>query len=92
MAFSSLHDTSVAGESTYVEHLPALVPAASIKDAAENARAFALDRWKMNEGWYGHQAAIMPVTRDFYEAAFNAHRAGVVDMSDEGEQGETFQF
>jgi len=92
MAFSLLNDTTAPGESTYVEHIPALIPAESIQAAAEAAKKQALNRWKVEEGWHSHQAAIMPVTKDFYDAAFNAHRAGVVDVSDEIEQEQTFQF
>jgi hypothetical protein len=94
MAFSALNDTTVEGESTFVEHLPAIVPAASIEDAAENACAFAMERWKAVEGWYGHQAAIQPVTQTFYEAAFNAFDADVVELGNEGkdEPGQVFQF
>lgn len=92
MAFSPLHDASASGESTYVEHLPALVPAESIEEAAEAAKRQAFDRWKVTEGWYSHQAAVMPVTKAFFDAAFGAHRAGVVDIPEEDEPGQTFQF
>lgn len=100
MAFMSTEDalelsflTGAEGDiSTCIEQLPGIVPASSISEAAEQTKTFALDRWKPSEGWYGHQAAILPVTKNFYEAAFTAYKAGVVDTFDETEQGECFTF
>jgi hypothetical protein len=69
-----------------------LVPAGSIEEAAENAKNFALDKWKLSEGWFGHQASIMSVTKSFYDAAFNAKQAGIVDVDDENEEGQVFRF
>ena len=69
--------------------LPALVPAESIEVVIDMCRARAFERWKPEEGWYGHRATILPVTEAFYEAAFKAHDAGVLDMSDEPERSVT---
>lgn len=63
--------------------VPAIIVAASIEIAAEQAKEQALERWKPEEGWHTHQANIMAVTSQFYEAAFEAYEAGVIDMSDE---------
>ena len=92
MAFAPLNDTTHPGESTYVEHFPALVPAESIEMAAEEAKKVAFNRWKTFDGWHSHQVAIQPVTHDFYEAAFAAHTDGVVDFEKELESPRTFQF
>jgi hypothetical protein len=89
----SFIDNGARGEDvTHVEQLPAIVPAHSIKEAAEQAKVFAFNRWTVEDGWYGHQACILPVTKDFYEKAFVAHEAGVVDTLDESEPGECFSF
>jgi hypothetical protein len=77
---------------TLVHQLPALIPAYSMEEASEEARTFAFARWSESEGWYSHQAAITPVTNQFYEAAFLAYKAGVVDVSDETEEGQAFNF
>jgi len=91
LAFSPLQDTSVPGESTYAEHTASMIPAESARAAALAAREYAYERWKLGEGWYGHQAAVMAVTRAFYDAAATAQRADVVDMS-EDPGGDTFVF
>lgn len=92
IAFSDITDAGDTGLGTYVEHIPALVPAVSAKAAADSARAQALNKWPISEGWHGHQAAIMPVPKAFYEAAVKAMQAGIVDVDDESEQGAIFQF
>jgi hypothetical protein len=91
IAFSHLHDADT-GAGTYVENVPALVPADSIEEAAQAAREHAMTRWPPSQGWYGHQAAIEPVTAKFFEAAFRAHAAGVVEESADTEAPEVFQF
>lgn len=78
-------------EQTWVEHLPALVPAASINAASEQVEVFAKDRWKLSEGWYGHQAVITPVTKEFFDLALDALEAGAIDEGD-AETEQTFQF
>lgn len=90
LAFSRLEDGTPGG-GTYAEQIPCLAPAESIDDAAEQVRKYALDRWKINEGWYAHQADIQPVTSAFYKAAFEAHREGIIDL-DEREESRTFKF
>lgn len=70
--------------------IPALIPAQSIEAAAEQAKKFAFDKWKPEEGWHTHQATIMAVTEAFYEAASAAALAGILDMSEE--EGQTFNF
>jgi hypothetical protein len=73
---------------TVTMHVPLLVPARSMTEASERCREQALERWPISEGWYGHQAAIIPVTQEFYRHAFEAHGAGVVDLSEDEQQGE----
>lgn len=90
MAFSQLHPMAPRG-GTYVEHRPALVPASSIEEAAESAREFAFEVWPISETWYGHQAAIQPVTKEFFDVALRAHEAGVIDQMTV-EAAETFRF
>jgi hypothetical protein len=73
-------------------HIPALVPARSMTEASERCREQALARWPVSEGWHGHQAAIIPVTPKFYKHAFDAHSAGVVDLSEDEQPGEVFDL
>jgi hypothetical protein len=49
---------------------------------------------KKNIGFFavGHQAWIIPVSKNFYEPIFRAYNAGAVDKSDESEQGDCFTF
>jgi hypothetical protein len=91
LAFSPLQDGTPGG-GTYSESIPAIIPAASMDEAAEAAKKVALDRWKVSEGWYGHQANILPVTKAFYDAAFTAYDAGIVDIPDEDEPGGSYNF
>lgn len=90
MAFSQLHENAPAG-GTYVEHIPGLVPAHSIEDAADRAKEKAFERWPIDQTWYGHQAAIEPVTNAFFDVAIQAYKAGEIDSSD-AEQPAIFQF
>lgn len=86
LAFSPLHDADTKTENTYVEQIPAIVPAESIAHAARNARDYAYQRWNPNDGWYGHQATVMSVTKEFYEAAGRALNDGLIDWTpDEGQ-------
>jgi hypothetical protein len=91
LELSFISEDQTNGEITYIEHLPALIPASTIEEAAERAKEFALNKWQPGAGWYGHQAEILPVTKDFYEAAFRAYKAGVVDTLDD-EEGKFFTF
>ncbi len=91
MAFSPIVEGSIS-VGTYCEHIPALIPAESIEDAAENAKNFALDKWKISEGWTGHQAGIKSVTKEFYDAALDALEAGKIDDADSVSEERTFQF
>jgi hypothetical protein len=92
MAFSGVSDNEGNQTNTYVKHLPALQPAASIEQAADIAKNHALGRWKQSEGWYGHQAVIMPVPKSFYYATLDALKAGIVDESEDGEREQVFHF
>ena len=92
MAMQPYHDMTGVGLSSEAYHLPAIVPAVSAKGAAEACRSVALERWPLDEGWHSHQAAVLPVTKAFYEAARVALFSGVIDMEDEPEHGETFKF
>ncbi len=77
-------------ETTLVFSLPALIPAESMQEAAERCRQHCLERWKPEDGFHTWQAALMPVTEAFYDAAFQAHNDGILDMADE--PGQTFNF
>ena len=90
LAFLESRDQNDEPIGTISECIPALIPAASMQAAAAPARVHAFERWKTEEGWSQHQANILPVTKTFYDAAFEAHNAGVLDMSDE--PGQTFNF
>ncbi len=69
---------------TYIEHTAALIPAKSMEAAADQAKAFALDKWKPDAGWYSHQAVVLPVTKQFFILAFDALDSGVIDeLTDE---------
>ena len=100
MAFMSMDDAlelsliteADTNETAYIEHVPGILPAQSIQQAAEAVKIFALERWKVSEGWYGHQACILPITKDFYEKAFEAYEAGLIDTFNEPEPGECFTF
>jgi len=76
---------------TTVEHLPALQPAASIAHAAQLAKEKALEKWKVSEGWYAHQAAIQPVTQAFLDATDVARSQGILDLTAQ-EQPQIFEF
>ena len=89
LAFSRLDDGTATG-GTYVEQIPALIQAESIQSAGQQAGEQALNRWKVDEGWYGHQADVLPVTKAFYDAAFEAQRLGIVNL--EEEEPLTFKF
>ena len=90
MAFKLTEDEN-GNDKTLVFHLPALIPAASIEDAADAAKCFALNQWRTADDWYGLQAMIMPVTEAFYKAADDARAAGVLDFS-KIEQEQCFTF
>jgi hypothetical protein len=80
-----------AGNSV-VMHLPALLPAYTKEDAVASARIHALTKWPPNYGWHSHQAAVIPVTKAFYEATMRADRAGIVDWETPDEPGESFSL
>lgn len=89
MAFSQLHEKAPAG-GTYVEHLPVFIAAEDIDEAADQAEAFALERWPISETWYGHNAAIEPVTEKFFERCFGEIPADI-DV-DPDERGQIFTY
>lgn len=104
LAFSDIQDASNQNQSdqdseiavdvplgTYTECLPALIPADSMQEAFEQARVFALDKWKTDEGWHTHQANIMPVPEKIYDAIFAALDANTLEVGDD-EPGQTFNF
>jgi hypothetical protein len=92
--FPSLDGAGNQTRSTFFS-IPAMLPAVSVEAAAEAARAASFERWKAEDGWYGHQANIMPVTKAFLQATLNACAAGVVgdieELSDD-EPPQTFNF
>ena len=93
IAFAPLEDVERSGESSITMTIPAMVPAENIDAAAEQCRQHALARWPTSEGWYGHHADIMPITRDFYEKALSAYRAGILDLTSEGfDEGRSYTF
>jgi hypothetical protein len=49
----------------------------------EQAKIQSFERWKISEGWYGHQAAIIPVTKQVFELALSAFVAGAIDTMNE---------
>lgn len=77
-------------EGTYAEQRPALIPAVTIQDAAEQSKNFALDLWPKADGWYGHQAAVVPVTNYFLETVFEVFKAGAIGP--DSEEPQTFDF
>lgn len=87
LELSVISDIPSDGNICIVEQLPGLVPAESIEAAAESAKAEAFSKWQTSEAWYGHQAAIMPVTKQFFELALKALAAGAIDtITEEGER------
>jgi hypothetical protein len=90
LAMSQLHELAPRGGS-YIEHRPALVPASSIDEAAEAAKEFAFQVWPVGDNWYGHQAAIQPVTKEFFDIALRARDAGAIDLMTD-EPPDTFRF
>ncbi|HEX8370660.1 MAG TPA: hypothetical protein VF604_19095 [Pyrinomonadaceae bacterium] len=76
---------------TRVEHLPGIIFAASIEHAAQLSKQKALERWKVNEGWFSHQAMVQPVTQDFLDATNEARAKGILDLTT-GEQPQRFEF
>jgi hypothetical protein len=91
MAFSMLHKNAPSG-GTYTEHKPLILLAHSINEAAEKAKVFAFESWPIDETWYGHQAAIIAVSKEFYDNIFEADDLDLLDLSDEGETGDAFLF
>ncbi len=93
IAFSPLEDVDRGGENSLTMAIPAMIPAENIDAAAEQCRQYALSRWPPNEGWYGHHADIMPITRDFYDKALTAYQAGILDLTSEGfDEGRSYTF
>ncbi len=77
---------------TYVEQIPVLQPAETIEQMAQIVKAYALERWKAAEGWYGHQAAAMTVTQAFYQAAADALAAGITNPNAADNEQRTFNL
>lgn len=93
IAFSPIQNVDANREDSLSMMMPALIPAENIDAAAEECKQHAFDRWKPDEGWYGHHADVMPVTKDFFDKAFAAYRAGIIDMTPEGfEDGRSYTF
>jgi hypothetical protein len=90
MAFLESRDHREEPIGTIVEHFPAIVLAGSMATAAEGARTQALERWKVDEGWSQHQAAIMVATEPFCESVDQALELDQLDMTDEPPQ--VFRF
>ena len=70
-------------EITWVETTPSLIPAQTMEEAAANAKAFAFNKWSVQDGWFCHSAAITTVTKEFYAAADSARKAGILNMSND---------
>jgi hypothetical protein len=90
LAFTEVQDTTDTIPLFLTESIPAIIPADSIEQAGEQAHKYLIERWKPEEGWHKHQANIMPVSHAFYDEAFRAYDAGILDMSDE--PGRTINF
>lgn len=90
MAMSQVQDAGETGVGSLVTQKPALIPATSIEEAAENARAHVFAEWPTSEGWYGHQAVVMPVTQQFFDLAQAVWIAGGV--GEDAEEARCFEF
>lgn len=79
-----LPDNRVREASTAYQ-LPGLIPAEHLDAAGEAALGKAFEEWPRSEGYYGHQAAVIPVTKQFFDLADEARKAGAIeDDVDEG--------
>lgn len=58
-------DLKGQGGMYFYEHSPLLLTSNKIENAAEQARWMAFDRWKSEDGWFMHSAAIIPMDRQF---------------------------
>jgi hypothetical protein len=92
LAFSPLADYEGKGPGVYVEQIPALFLEGSIESVVEKARKQALAKWPLGQGWYSHQLAVLPITKEFNTNLFNAYRGGGVDMESEPGQGQVFNL
>jgi hypothetical protein len=68
----------------------AFIPAESIDDAAESARTYLFERWKLADGWHTHQTNIMVLGDKQIAAIREALAAGVIDVSEESPR--TYNF
>jgi hypothetical protein len=83
---------TIHGQEIFFAHqIPVMHSAESIEDAAEIVRVHIFERLPETEGFYGYQAAITPITEDFYKAADDLRNAGVMDMSS-NEESRCFSF
>jgi hypothetical protein len=93
IAFSPIQDVDDPREHSLSMTMPALIPAENIDAAAEQCKQHAFARWKPAEGWYGHHADVMPVTKEFFDKALAAYMAGVIDLTPEGfDEGRSYTF
>jgi hypothetical protein len=87
MAFFFMPEENI----TRAEHLPGLIPAESIEHAAQLAEQKARAHWKVEDGWFSHQAMVQPVTQDFLDATDGARTQGILDLR-AFEQPQRFEF
>jgi hypothetical protein len=57
-----------SSEGIQLSHAPVLIGAASLDEAATLVSEIALNRYKPEDGWYNHQAAILPSTKAIQKA------------------------
>lgn len=72
-------------------HLPLIEFAETIEKAAAKAKDFALEKWKTAEGWFSHQAVIIPFTPALYKSIASSYKGDALNLS-EDEEGSTFNF
>ena len=94
VAFSpveDLEDGRETGITSITAALPGIVFAENIDEAAEQCRQQAFTAFKVAEGWSGHHADILPVTKEFFDQAFRMYPA--MDLTPEGfEEGQSYSF
>lgn len=93
IAFAPLQNLDDKREDSLAYTLPGLIAAEDIDTAAEQCRQRAFDRWKPEDGWYGHHAEILPITKSFVDQVLAMRLAGVLDLTPEGfEDGRSYTF
>lgn len=79
-------------ETILVQHMPSILLAETIEEASEQAKKDAFERWKTEDGWYSHQATILPTPRDLFELMADKLTLDALDFSGAGDEAKTFNF